>query len=100
MAVYIDDFFADYRGMKMCHMIADSNKELLEMADKIGVARRHIQCAGTFKEHFDICSSKRALAIRKHSAIAISMRDYPRMVRGRDENGVLPAPQRPDNTLF
>lgn len=99
MAVYIDDFFADYRGMKMCHMIADSTEELLAMVDRIGVHQKYIQCKGTFKEHFDICSSKRTLAINKYGAIPIGMRDYSRMVRGRNEHGVLPAPP-PYSTLF
>lgn len=92
MAVYIDDMFAKYRGMLMCHMIADSNEELLNMVDNIGVQRKYLQCAGTYKEHFDICSSKRELAIKKYGAIPIGMRDYPRMVRGRDEHGKLPTP--------
>lgn len=62
MAVYVDDMFAAFGRMKMCHMFADSTLELLEFADKIGVARKWIQHAGTYREHFDICSSKRNLA--------------------------------------
>jgi hypothetical protein len=62
--VYIDSYNAPYRGMKMCHMIADSTDELLEMADKIGVNRKWIQDAGTYNEHFDICQSKKAKAIQ------------------------------------
>lgn len=65
MTVYVDDMRAPYRGMKMCHMAADSTQELLEMADKIGVQRKWIQYAATWKEHFDICLSKRALAIKE-----------------------------------
>jgi hypothetical protein len=34
------------------------------MADRIGVARKWIQKAGTDHEHFDICKSKRELAVR------------------------------------
>lgn len=49
--------------MKMCHMTADSHDELIAMADRIGVARRWIQYPGTWREHFDICKSKRALAV-------------------------------------
>jgi len=47
----------------MCHMLADTTEELLMMADRIGVARKWIQHAGTAREHFDICKSKRALAV-------------------------------------
>jgi hypothetical protein len=38
--VYIDDYNAKYRGMIMCHMIADSTSELLEMVEKIGVNKK------------------------------------------------------------
>lgn len=73
MAVFVDDMRAAYRSMKMCHMMADTTDELLAMAEKIGVAARHIQHAGTAKEHFDICQSKRALAI-DNGAKSITLR--------------------------
>ena len=64
MTVYVDDMRAAYGRMIMCHMIADTTKELLEMADKIGVAQRWIQDAGVaHREHFDISLGKRALAV-------------------------------------
>jgi beta-lactamase superfamily II metal-dependent hydrolase len=61
--VYVDDMKAKYGRMIMCHMIADTTEELLEMADKIGVNRKWIQKQGTGQEHFDICLKKRALAV-------------------------------------
>lgn len=61
--VYVDDMFAPYGRMKMCHMLADTHEELVTMADKIGVARKWIQNEGTWQEHFDVCQSKRRLAI-------------------------------------
>lgn len=64
MSVYVDDMKAKFGRMKMCHMIADSHSELLAMAEKIGVATRWIQKRGTPHEHFDICLSKRAMAIK------------------------------------
>lgn len=63
MAVYIDNMFASYGRMKMCHMIADSTEELLAMADRIGVQRKWIQHAGTYKEHFDVSKERRERAI-------------------------------------
>lgn len=63
MTVYVDDMKAQYGRMVMCHMIADTTEELLAMADKIGVARKWIQHRGTAKEHFDVCLSKRAIAV-------------------------------------
>lgn len=61
--VYVDDFNANYRGMIMCHMIADNTKELFEMCDKIGVNKKWIQDANTWQEHFDICLSKKKKAL-------------------------------------
>jgi len=59
MSVYVDDMRAKFRRMVMCHMIADTEPELHEMAAKIGVARRWHQ-----GDHYDICLSKRALAVK------------------------------------
>lgn len=82
MAVYIDNFNAKFGNMVMCHMIADTTEELLAMVDKIGVQRKWIQDAGTYSEHFDICLSKKAKAI-KHGAIEINFREYARKVNQR-----------------
>jgi len=59
----VDDMKAPFGRMVMCHMMADTSEELLQMADKIGVDRKWIQRPGQLGEHFDICKSKRALAI-------------------------------------
>jgi hypothetical protein len=75
MSVYIDNFDAPFGRMKICHMIADTTEELLAMVDKIGVQRKWIQYPGTANEHFDICLSKKALAIN-HGAIEIHFREY------------------------
>jgi len=72
MVVYVDDMQADFRRMKMCHCVADSTVELLEMMDRIGVQRNWIQRPGTVYEHFDICLTKRKLAVRA-GAIEIDM---------------------------
>lgn len=61
--VYIDNMNAPYGRMKMCHMIADTTEELLAMADKIGVARKFLQKAGTYQEHIDICLAKKREAL-------------------------------------
>lgn len=82
MAVYVDDMRAPFGRMIMCHMIADSSAELLAMADRIGVARRWIQDAGTHREHFDICLGKRALAVEA-GAVQITWADTVRRIRAR-----------------
>lgn len=63
MGVYVDDMRAPYGRMLMCHMIGDTTEELNEMVDSIGVSRRWIQNPGTWREHYDICLAKRALAV-------------------------------------
>ncbi|NTS31315.1 DUF4031 domain-containing protein [Phyllobacterium sp. BT25] len=73
MSVYVDDMAAPFGNMIMCHMWADTDEELLAMADKIGVHRKWIQGHPTLSfgkhrgaswVHFDIAQSKRALAVR------------------------------------
>lgn len=77
MTVYVDDMhkysFGRYRGMRMSHMIADTDDELFAMVDKIGVNRKWYQ-----GDHFDICLSKRALAV-KHGAIEVTTRELAAM---------------------
>ena len=81
MSVYIDNMFAPFGRMKMCHMIADTTAELNEMADKIGVARKWIQYPGIWKEHYDVCTAMRTKAIAL-GAIEISMYDVAK--KGRE----------------
>jgi hypothetical protein len=72
MTVYVDDMHAYPMGrfgrMKMSHMIATADDELHAMADRIGVARRWHQ-----GDHYDICKSKRDLAIAA-GAVPITLR--------------------------
>jgi len=82
MSVYVDSMQAPFRGMIMCHMMADTTEELLAMVDKIGVKRKWIQDAGTEYEHFDICLSKRAKAVAA-GAIEITWRRAGEMVLER-----------------
>lgn len=73
MAVYVDNMRAAFGRMVMCHMIADTEEELLAMADRIGVARRWHQFPGTPRSHFDIALSKRKLAVEA-GAVEITWR--------------------------
>ena len=74
MSVYVDHYFAAYGRMSMSHMIADTLEELHAMADKIGVARKWFQSHAT-TPHYDVCKSKRELAI-KFGAIPVERRDF------------------------
>lgn len=75
MSVYVDFAKNAYRGMKMCHMIADTVDELNEMADKIGVARKWIQRSRSGIIHYDICQTKRAQAV-KNGAQELRLAEY------------------------
>jgi len=74
MGVYIDDYFAPYGRMLMSHMIADTQDELFDMVDKIGVERKWVQDFDTYREHFDISKAKRELAI-KNGAKQVTARE-------------------------
>lgn len=66
MSVYVDGTTNGYRGMIMCHMVADTPEELHAMADRIGVARKWFQDPRTMNvstPHYDICKSKRVAAV-------------------------------------
>ena len=69
MAVYVDNMKAKYGRMTMCHMLADTDIELRDMAAKIGVNQKWHQ-----GDHFDICQTKRALAV-SYGAQEITQRD-------------------------
>lgn len=89
MTVYVDDMKAKFGNMIMCHMIADTTEELLEMVDKIGVKRKWIQEEGKHDEHFDIALSKKSLAI-KNGAIQVTWMQLGCMLIERKLTGVLP----------
>lgn len=74
MSVYVDNMRAPFGRMVMCHMVADNEDELHAMADSIGIARKWYQ-----GDHYDICLSKRALAVRQ-GAVELSRRELARVV--------------------
>lgn len=88
--VYVDNMQAPFQGMIMCHMLADTTPELLSMADTIGVARKWIQCAGTDREHFDICLTKRRKAVAA-GAQEITWREAGALVVKRRQSSPIPS---------
>ena len=84
MSVYVDNMRAPLGRMVMCHMLADSTRELLAMADRIGLQRLWLQKAGTAHEHFDISLSKRRDAVEA-GAVEIEMHETGEIVRRRRE---------------
>lgn len=81
MPVYVDDMRAPFRGMVMCHLVADTLPELHAMADRIGVERRWYQGPPVTRwPHYDIALSKRTLAVAAGAA-EIRWRDAPAVAR-------------------
>lgn len=62
MTVYVDNAYIPWKGMKMCHMIADSEEELHDMASKIGLKRSWFQKNHSIP-HYDVSTSKRVTAV-------------------------------------
>lgn len=90
MAVYVDEIFewpienttpgqarrvAKRNNGQWCHMIADSETELLAFAKRIGLRPEWIQKPGTLKVHFDLTPGRRAMAIKK-GAIPLDMHEF------------------------
>lgn len=85
MTVYIDKMNAKYRNMIMCHMLADTEQELINMAKNIGVDPKWIQYQGTYKAHFDICLAKKEKAL-KLGAIEITHSQLRALLRAKKVN--------------
>lgn len=79
MSVYVDDASHRFGYMVMCHMIADTLAELHAMAEKIGIQRRWFQQKRADMPHYDICRTKRKLAV-KFGAIEIDQRETVRIL--------------------
>ena len=60
MTVYVDDMRRKLGRMIMCHMMADTEAEIHEMADAIELDRRHFQ-----GDHYDVSLEYRARAVRR-----------------------------------
>ena len=86
MTVYVDDMRAKFRGMLMCHMIADTEEELHAMADKISIKRAWYQ-----GNHYDISLSRRADAVR-NGAVEITWCTLAKMKARRRVTGTLGTP--------
>lgn len=91
--VYVDNMNAKYGRMIMCHMLASTDQELHEMANKIGVNRKWWQSPEkTSGSHYDISLSKKALAIQL-GAIEITWKQAGAMNFCRKITGELGKPE-------
>ena len=78
MPVYVDKARNHFRGMIMCHMLADTLDELHAMADTIGLQRAWFQSTKT--PHYDINPEHRERAL-KAGAVEIDRRTAAQLVR-------------------
>lgn len=85
MTVYVDDMhtspMGSYGYMKMSHMMADTESELHEMADAIGLKRQWFQ-----GDHYDVSKGFRAKAVQL-GAVEVTMRQLARMRIARRKRG-------------
>lgn len=79
MAVYVDRQRNPFRGMIMCHMLADTAAELHAMADLLG-ARREWYQGDASTPHYDIPLRRRAEAISL-GAIEIGRKETVALIR-------------------
>jgi hypothetical protein len=70
MTIYVDNFRIPYRGSCYSHLTADTEAELHEFAEKLGLQRRWYQarckskaCTRCIHWHYDISDAKRNKAI-------------------------------------
>lgn len=61
--VYVDKQRNAFRGMVLCHMLADSEDELHNMARQVRMKREWFQNSRV--PHYDICMERRAMALAK-----------------------------------
>lgn len=63
MSVYVDHERNSLGRMRMCHMLAGTLEESHDMAQGIGLRREWFQVSRSGVPHYDICQSKRKVAI-------------------------------------
>ena len=63
--VYVDAPIWPYRGMLMCHLMADTEDELHTFAANLGMKRAWFQGKPGKLPHYDICKAKRVVAVRR-----------------------------------
>ncbi len=73
MSVYVDDMQScmpnkNWRYIAVCHMMADTIKELHDFATLLGLKRAWFQNNNKRFPHYDLTSNKRKIAV-KHGAI-------------------------------
>lgn len=96
MSVYVDPLFKVHPAMvknaqarrltekhgEWCHMIADTQEELIDFAVRMGMRYSWIQKPNTPEVHFDLVPSRRTKAIRM-GAIEITQKELVARINGK-----------------
>lgn len=107
MAVYVDDMRmqADVPNggrvvsARWSHLMADTDEELHEFAQQLGLRREWAQYEGTWKSHYDVTDSVRARALRLGAVGVSYLRDVAGIMEAR-RTGVPFSPPGQQQTLF
>jgi len=91
MAVYIDDLNQKFGSMLLCHMIADNEEELHQMADTLDVNRDWFRT-----DHYLVPTSRKESAIQA-GVVEITFRQCACMNMRRRECGILGMPNDAEN---
>ena len=65
MATYVDEAIWEWRGRRWCHLTADSEDELHDLAARLGLVRQWFQSkpGRPWSDHYDLPEEVRAQAI-------------------------------------
>lgn len=78
MTVYVDDMRKPVRLNRFTanwsHLYADTSEELTEIASQLGLKPEWLQCAGTWKEHYDVTDQSRKKALEL-GAVSVTYRE-------------------------
>lgn len=78
MTVYVDDMRKPVRLNRFTanwsHLYADTSEELAVMASQLGLKPEWLQCAGTWKEHYDVTDQTRKKALEL-GAVSVTYRE-------------------------
>ena len=86
MAVYVDDAFWPWQGLKWCHLLADDIDELHQFAARLGIHRTSYQGPPkTSAPHYDLTGfeRKRAMALGARACSREEIVAVVRLVRVR-----------------
>lgn len=89
MTVYIDHLKPcmrnkHWRHYESCHMIADTEEELIEFARRMGLDIRWLQKSGKSDSHFVLSAGMRARAMKK-GAIQLNIKEFVSVIQRKRE---------------